>query len=457
VYLLLLRLGCGGGAALLVALLWAVHPLQVESVAWISERKNVLSGLFFFLAFLAYVGFSARPTALRYLGILALLTLALLSKMNTMVLPALCFAYEWTMRARWRWRDVAAVVPMLALGAVVAWYNLAGNPIHGTDWHGGSVIVSWLSSAVVFFRYFGKIALPLDLRSGYLVPLRGSLLDPPVLAAVLGLVGLAVLTVWLLARRRREAFWILWFVICLAPMLNVLVPFRAMMQDRFMYLSLLGPLALGATLAAGVASVPVRRALAAGAVAAIVACTLLSYRQVQMWRNPLELWKPIALYYPYFAGNPGSYRPPDYAEREAFLQQVLADDPLAPIPNNSLATLYLGAGDLERAVPLLERAARHAPTTAAIAANLAHAYVYTGRAEEAVTFAERAAALDPYYFTAHYTLLRAYLVRGDVAGARRALAACERIRPGPAAAFAWQSERLYLERLEAAQRAQAPS
>ena len=453
VYLLLLRLDLPPPAALLTSLLWAVHPVQVESVAWISERKNVLSGLFFFAAFLAYIRFSARPSFWGYLGTFALLALALLSKMNTMVLPALCLAYEWTMCHRLRWRDVAAVIPMLLLGAAVAYFNLAGNPIHGTAWHGGSVIVSWLSSFVVFFRYLGKIALPLDLRSGYDVPLRGSLLDPPVLAATIGLVVLAGLTLWLLRQRRREAFWMLWFAICLAPMLNILVPFRAMMQDRFLHLALLGPLALVATVTVRLASARVSRLVGAGAIAAVAICTMLSYQQVKTWRNPLELWKPLALHYPLYAGHrPGAYRHPDHEERVAFLERELARDPLAPIINNNLATTVYTAGDAARALPLYERAARQAPDRPAILANLANTYIYNQRGNEALPFAARAATLAPHMFVTQFTLLRAALFSGDVAQARQALTACERIRSDARSAMAWQNEKAYLERLEAEQR-----
>jgi len=449
VYLLLLRLDLPPPAALLTSLLWAVHPVQVESVAWISERKNVLSALFFFAAFFAYIGFSARPSLWRYLGTFALLALALLSKMNTMVLPAICLAYEWTFRQRLRWRDVAAVVPMLVLGGAVAYFNLVGNPIHGTSWHGGSMIVSWFSSFVVIFRYFGKIILPLDLRSGYDVPLRGSLLDPPVLAATVGLVLLAGLTIWLLGRRRREAFWILWFAICLAPMLNILVPFRAMMQDRFLHMALLGPLALVASVTMRFGSARVRQLVGGAGIVAVGLCTILSYQQVQTWRNPLELWKPLGLNYALFAGQPGVYRPPDYEERVAFLERELAREPLAPILNNNLGTTVYSVGDIARALPLYERAARLAPTTPAILANLANAYTHSQRAVEALPHAKRAAALAPHMFVVQYTLLRTALMAGDADVARRALTACEYIRPGPTSARYLQNERAYLERLEA--------
>jgi hypothetical protein len=455
VYLVLTRLALPPPAACLVALLWAVHPLQVESVAWISERKNVLSGLFFFAAFLAYLRFSDRPRAGTYAGLLVLHLLALLSKMNTMVLPALCLAYEVGVRGRLRGREVAAALPMLALGAAVAWYNLAGNPIHGSAWHGGSMVVSWLSSAVVFFRYLGKIALPLGLSPFYEVPLRDSPLDPPVLLSLLGLGALAAASVALLRRRRPEVLWIAWYVVCLLPMLNIVVPFRALMHDRYMYLPMLGPLALAATLVSRLPSRRWRRVAAAGAVAAVAACAVLTYRQVAVWRDTFTLWEPVALRYAAYAGEPG-YTPEDLDRRIAYLEAALARDPLHPIANNNLAAQHIAVGRIADALPLLERAARHRPSNAYVLANLATAYLHAGRLEEAERAATGALRADPYFFPPLLTRLRVHLMRGDVERARQDLERCRQLRPRPEAASMWRREQAHLERLEAARGTAGP-
>ena len=136
-----------------LALLWAVHPLQVESVAWISERKNVLSAVFFFAAFLGWLRWHGRWNAGRYAALLLLYALALLSKMNTVVLPALCLAHEALLQHRLRRAEWLATLPLWGLGAAIVGINLAGNPIHAGGFHGGSAIVTWLSSSVVVFRY----------------------------------------------------------------------------------------------------------------------------------------------------------------------------------------------------------------------------------------------------------------------------------------------------------------
>ena len=194
--------GLSPGAALLVALLWALHPIQVESVAFMSERKNVLSGACFFGAFLAYLHFSASGRWRTYAAVLVLFVLALLSKMNTVVLPALCLAYDFLIARRLGRRSLLASLPLFAAGAVVVWYNLAGNPMHGTNFHGGSPRVTWLTSTTVPFRYLASVAWPAHLRSFYYIPLHGSPLDPPVALSIAGLAALAGLIGWLAWRRR---------------------------------------------------------------------------------------------------------------------------------------------------------------------------------------------------------------------------------------------------------------
>ena len=425
IFSILLRLGALPAAAGLVALLWALHPLQVESVAWISERKNVLSGLFFFAAFRVWLRHVERGSAATYAGLLVLYVLALLSKMNTMVLPALCLAHAAVWRRQVRRRDLLVIGPMLAAAALVGWYNLAGNPIHARSYHGGSPWVTWLSSAVVFFRYLGQVALPLDLRPWYDVPLRGSLAEPRVLLAVLGVVTFAGITAWLGWHRRREAFWLLWFAIALAPMLNI-VPFRSLMQDRYVYLALLGPLALSADLLSQ-RSVAVRKGavVAAAVVAALYGA--LTVRQVEVWANPVSLWA-AGSRTPIVAADP-PFRDPRHDGQEAHVRQALARDPGSATLHNNFGALLYQVNRIGEAVGELETAARLQPDQPFILLNLGRAYVLAGRLAEGRTALERAVALRPYDSITHGYLFRAYVRSGDAVRARREYDAMLRLDP----------------------------
>jgi hypothetical protein len=449
VYLILMRLGLPAGVSCLTALLWAVHPLQVESVAWISERKNVLSGLFFFATFYLYLDYSNRdadsahrPRPGTYAAIVALFTCAVLSKLNTMVLPALFLAYETAFRGRWRPRDFLVAAPLFAIGGLVAWYNLAGNPIHGSHWHGGSVLATWLTSSVVFFDYLRLLILPIDLQSWYDVTIRGSLADPIALLCVVGIVLIAATTLWSIRARRPEAFWILWFVITLLPMLNILVPSRSLMQDRYMYLSMLGPLALAATmLNARAPSGHARRGLAAASSVVVAVCMLLSYRQVEMWDSPMAEWSHGAVRR---AWPPLDSLPPLFTEKVAHLRQVVADDPSAAIARNNLGTLYFTAGRIPEALAEFQAANQLAPGTAAILINVGLAHQRLRQYPEAEGALERGVARAPYSMIGRLNLARVYRARGNVHGARRELDACEGLRPD----WVFRRERAQLERLE---------
>ena len=449
VYALLARMGLAPAVAVLAALAWAVHPVQVESVAWISERKNVLSGLLFLAAFHVYLGFSARPSAARYALVVLLYGLALLSKMNTVVLPAIVLAYEVAWRGRWRWRDGAVVLPLLALGAVVVWANLAGNTSHGASWHGGGPVVTWLSSAVVVWRYVAKLVWPVGLAARYAVPLYGSLLDPPVLAAVVGLAALGVAIAWMVATRRRAAFWLAWFVVCLAPMLNV-IPFRSLMQDRYLYLPLLGPIALVAfALDARLRAPRARRLAGAAAVALLAVAGTRTVDLVEMWDSDFTLWQGEARTAAFLAPDP-VYVPPEAEARRAYLRRALEGRPSSPFLRNNLAGMAYSAGRAADAVPGLEAAHVLAPEHPTILVNLGRAYARTDRPDDARRLLERAVARAPYDVQVHLALGRLLLSLGDAAGARRALELAASLIPPAAAAQAWAREWAALARLERA-------
>ncbi len=447
VYSILLRLDLPSLPAGLAALAWAVHPLQVESVAWISERKNVLSGLFFFAAFRFYLSYSESGRARTYAALLALFVLAVLSKMNTLVLPAVCLAYEAAFRFRVRRRDWLSSLPLFGIGFVVAWFNLSGNPIHGSTYHGGSALVTWLSSAVVVFRYLGNVLLPARLCVFYDVPLRDSLLSPPVLVSVAGLLLVAGLAVGFRRSRRRAGFWILWFVITLAPMLN-LIPFRSLMNDRYMYLALLGPIAFVAFLASdGSPSPAVSRTLAVAAAAAIAACAALGFIRVGVFASELTLWEDWTPRLAYVAADV-PYVQPDFEAKVAFLRGALSGGRGSAAIENNLGALYFEADRTDEAIPLLEAAAARLPGSAPVLVNLGRALTRSGDLVRARRTLMDAVAAAPYDFLSHLSLARVDLRLKDAAGARRELEACGRIRPNPADAAYWAGERDDLRRLE---------
>ncbi len=447
VYALLLRLGSSAAAALVIALLWAVHPVQVESVAWISERKNVLSTLFFLLAFHVHLGLSDRPRARGYVALVVLFVAALLSKINTIVLPAIIVAYEVMLRRRLRRRDLALATGLLAIGGFFAWVGLVRNPVIGAGYHGNSLAVTLRASATVVPRYLALIVDPSRLSSVHPVPLRSSWLDPPVLASVVLIVALVLATVFLAWRGRKEAFWLTWFGVTLAPMLN-LVPFPALMADRYLYIPLVGALAPVVETAARLLPrrPPLQFARPTVAAAAIVLAAWAARDRIGVWHDPLTLWADWALRMPYATAD-RPYGPARRPREIALLRAALARDPRAFVVENNLGGIAFEESRLGDAVALLEHAHREAPTEPTIALNLGRAYLWSGRTADAARVLEDAARRDPLAFFVHLNLARAYLQLGDLDRAREALERARALQPQPRN---WQREWMVLERLERA-------
>jgi tetratricopeptide (TPR) repeat protein len=427
IYWLLSRLGEPAGLAFGAALLWALHPVQPESVAWISERKNVLSTLFFLLAFHAYLGWSERPRPRAYVLLLLLYAAALLSKVNTIVLPALTLWYEIVHRGRARARHVVVALSLLALGVLVAWVNLHGNPSHGAAYHGGSLAVTMRTSATTIPRYLWNAIAPVDLSYYYDVPLRSSWLDPAVAGAVLLVAGLVAATIWLGARRHPDAFWLAWFGITLAPMLN-LVPFPALMNDRYLYMPLLGVLVpllrLGDRVLDRLGLGRVRPAAVA-----VLACVLavLTFQRVPVFRNELSLWADGGLRTCYItADQPYGARP--RLEQIRMLEEELRRHPDRACLYDTLGGYAYEERRLGDALQMLTRAAELDPDNATIALNLGRTELWLGRTADAIRTLERAVALEPPSFWAHLNLARAYLRANDVARARAALTRAQAIK-----------------------------
>lgn len=434
IYFFLLHLPEPPGLAAAASLLWALHPVQVESVAWISERKNLLSTLFFVLAFDAYLRYSAALRARTYVLVVLLYLAALLSKVNTIVLPAMTLVYEIAVQRRLRIRDLGAALPLFACGGLIAWANLAGNTSHGATYHGGSLIATLQTSSTTIPWYLANVVAPFDLSTYYPVPLRASWLAPPVAASVGLVVVLVALTGWLAWRGQRDAFWLAWFGITLSPMLN-LVPFPALMNDRYLYLPLLGILVpllrLGHT-----ALERLGRTRAEPAIIGVLAlsCVGLTVVRVPVFRNELTLWADFGLRVPYITSD-HPWGPPPRREEKRLLAEALQQHPERAALHNNIGGFAFEEGRYADALPSLERAAALAPDDPTIALNLGRTYLAVNRVDDAVRTLERAIQLEPSAFYPQLNLARGYMRQGDLRHARERLERAKTIKTEP---YFWQ-------------------
>ena len=282
------------------AALFAVHPLHVESVAWIAERKDVLSAFFWLVAMLAYRRYALRPSFARYLLVALAMALGLMAKPMVVTLPFVLLLLDFWPLGRlrlepgWRHRLALLAVEKLPLFALSAAASLVTLHFQATSVVNLEV-VPWrlrlANAAVSYAAYLGKALLPRRLAVFYPLPLE----IPVWRAAAAG--GLLVLLTALALRRARKAPWLLvgwlWFLGTLVPVIGLVQVGRQAMADRYGYLPSIGLFVAVCWELPELAEARARwrAVLAALAVAAVLALTAATRAQVRHWENSVTLFR----------------------------------------------------------------------------------------------------------------------------------------------------------------------
>ena len=298
-YRLLLRLVGGRLAAWCGAAFFLVHPVQVETVAWISQRKNLLAMLFFLLAWELYIAYRDSGGRQFYAGSVLALLLALLSKSVAVIFPVIVLLFDYCYPAptnRYRFRNKVPYLLVAIAAAVIA--ILSQTPDY-TEWgagggragyHGGSAWATFLTMLPVFCSYIRLIVWPVNLSALYDPAIHKSI-DLAVMAALL-LLGAILFLVYRLSRYdRRIAFWPLFTIIALLPVSQI-VPLVTIMNDRYLYFPLIGVAALTAYAInfiyrqGGGYRVVVMPIMAIP----LILLAMLSFQRINVWRDAATLW-----------------------------------------------------------------------------------------------------------------------------------------------------------------------
>ena len=405
-FLLFARTTASRQRAALVAALFAVHPLHVESVAWIAERKDVLSTFFWLLALIAYAGYAHRPSRTRYAVVAGLFAMGLLSKPMVVTLPVtLLIVDRWPLeRAEPWWRLVIEKLPLFAMSAAATAVTFIAQRSAGAvatlDALGPGARAS--NATVSLIAYLEKTLVPSGLAPFY--PHRAGVSIAIVASCALAAAAISA-AAWMLRRRAPYllAGW-LWYVVTLLPVLGIIQVGGQAMADRYTYVPLIGIFAAMtwavADLSARRAPLQVRRAVAVLTVAALA---LLTIRQVQHWRTAIDLWTHTTRVMP------------DNARAHNHLGQALL---VASRP-----------GEAERA---LRESIRLQPASADAHQNLGTALMDQGRDAEALPHYVRALAISPGYVEAHANMAASLARLGRFEQAIEHLRQAERLHPTPA-------------------------
>lgn len=461
-FVLLCRLAGKPGRAFVVAGLFARHPLHVESVAWIAERKDVLSTFLAILTLGAYTAYAARPGVGRYLAVLLLFALGLLAKPMLVTLPfALLLLDYWPLRrcpispatpddaptftrAGWGWL-VAEKVPLLALTLVISALTLRTQTAAMAGAETLPLGVRLANAVVSYAAYLRKTVWPMDLAAFYQHP-GDTLTASQVLTAAGVLVALTILALALGRRRPAVLVGWLWFLGTLVPVSGLAQAGGQAMADRFSYLPHIG---LFMAVVWGIPAWPAARAwIGTAALLVLGACVVLTWRQALTWRNDETLWQQAFL----VADGPAVHRiwantlystgRVDRAEEEYRAALRLQPDFTPALLD--LGDCQLHRGEIDPALGTFAWGTAVAPRSSSMYSGLGRAWICKGRTERAVDAFREACRLRPDIAEYHYNLAAALERRGDVSEAEREYEEGRRLNPAWPE-WAWKQATLLLE------------
>lgn len=302
-YQLLLRSRFKAVCAVAAAWLFMLHPVQVEAVVWVSERKTVLSMTLFLLSIHSYINYIGQTErngrTIHYLLSLFSFTLALLSKSVVVILPLVLLVYDLAYRERDRqgqWlKDKFPYILIALIGVAITLYSQdPGRDGGRTAFHGGSALTTFITMLPVLLKYLRMIFYPTELSIYYGSIRAKTSFDEEVFLA--GLVAIALLAwgVVLWRKDRKLCYWYALFFIGLLPVSQI-IPIVTLLNDRYLYFPMLG----GAAFISGCAyqmleRVPRSRpawALLAGAI--FISLSVLTYQQSKTWQNTQTLYRQV--------------------------------------------------------------------------------------------------------------------------------------------------------------------
>ncbi len=364
-------------ATLVAALLFGLHPLHVESVAWVSERKDVLFAFFFFLSILAYLGYVSAPRSRGYYYVASLVAFAfsLMSKPMAVTLPAVLLVLDFYPLERLFDSEgpslksvVLEKIPFFVLSAASAALTLSAQTSSGAVAFVKEVPLAARFSVAIrgFIFYLYKMAAPLKLAPLYPLPYKSEVFSSWFWASLLIFIAITLFCAIMVKRKRIFlAVW-LFYVITLSPVIGIIQVGTQAAADRYTYLPSLGPFML-ASVGAGyllttLSDTKARLIVSVAIGIAIAVLAGMTLKQESIWKDSFTLWNyEIRLY-----GDdaPLAYNQRGVAYKEAGnVDKAVADfnrsimlDPDEPKPYKNLSKLYEELGDYARALEYYKRA-----------------------------------------------------------------------------------------------------
>ena len=433
-------LGSRSGA-LVAALVFALHPLQVEAVVWVAGRKTLLCSSFALLALLCYmrsgvasVTSSGRNSSQLLGTSWLLLALALLCKASVVGMPAIFATYDrlW-LRHSWKRILQRNLVPLLLGGSIAALTLVAHSEAGGIKaLRGGSVFVMAQIMLLVAWDYVGSFILPLNLNNLYLYDLAVLKGNWRVWLGLLPVVGVLLAAFGAYRGRRLLRFGGVWLLVLMLPVANLL-PLSPHRADRHVYLALLAVgLWLGAWAARRGHLSKWRLVLAGMGGMSVIFWIVTASARSRVWQNDVILWRDHLVQYPssvtgninlageYIALNRDDLAAPLY-------KRLLILDPADMRPPFFLAQIAARRGDVAAEIGYYRRAVSVSASNAELRNNLGYALLSAGRPQEALLEFAAALSFKPGYGRAILNKGTAELVLGQFVHARDSFRAVQQL------------------------------
>jgi protein O-mannosyl-transferase len=411
----------------ITGLLFGLHPLHVESVAWVAERKDLLCALFFVLSVTVYAGDVQRESAqetvvsrlfnARYFLAMGFFVLALMSKPMAVTLPAVLLIVDWYPFGRIQSLKTLVLacvekLPFIALSVISSVVTILAQKAGGTMALTELVPLSTrvIVAAKALITYLWKIIVPLNLVPYYPYPENVSLLSLEYFFPMVLVIGI---TIFCIVFSKKQKLWLSgwgYYVIMLLPVIGIVQVGSQSMADRYTYLPSLGPFLIIGVIAAKVYAkvtalnqrgVILRIASLLIALAMLILISYATVGQIGIWKNSTVFW---------------SYLIEKEPER-------------APMAHNNLGTVYASQGQFDRAIPEYQAALRLKPDFAEAHNNFGDAYSSQGQLDKAIPEYQAALRLKPDFAQAHYNLGLAYASQGQFDRAIPEYQAALRLKP----------------------------
>ena len=387
------------GRSLVVALLFALHPLHVESVAWVAERKDVLSTLFWLLTMAAYVWYVRKPSLKRYFPVAVLFALGLMAKQMLVTLPLILLLLDyWPLKRLFPSQGeatpervgvktiLAEKIPLLVMAAAASLVTVLAQDSGGALSHAeaGSTLVNIGNGLLSYVKYIRNMFWPVDLAFFY--PLEATAVTPLKVAGAAAL--LAAISGFAVMQRRKRPYLVFgwfWFLITLLPVIGFIRVGSQGMADRYTYVPLIGLFLVvvwwvgdpagrwrsGRPAAAGMAAV------------ALAVLSVLTATQIRYWQNSYDLYAhALAVVERNWMAhnNMAILLAQQYRYNEAIMhfRESLRINPEQPAGFRNLGNTYQAAGDNLAAIEAFREAVKLSPSDVEGHYRLGYAYLLSG-------------------------------------------------------------------------------